>query len=153
MLPDVGGTPTQVYFAHFKNSATFFESRVYVMPKAPAFTLGLTVQSFTAGPGLPVPWPATLNYGQWYTVVISFDAATGTSEMWIDPVNESSQKLTHVDALGIGTKLSAFGLRQATGNWAINVDDLGVGTTFDDACHAPVPTQISTWGNLKGIYR
>jgi hypothetical protein len=153
MLPEVGGNPSLVYFAHFKNSATFFESRIYVMPSTPAFTFGLTVQSYTAAPGLPVPWPVTLTYGQWYTIVTSFDAATGTSEMWIDPVNESSPKITHVNALGIGTELTAFALRQSTGNWAINIDDIGVGTTFDEACIGPVPTQISTWGNLKGIYR
>lgn len=150
-LPNPGGNPSLGYFAHFKDAGTFnFVSRVYVAPIGGAFTLGLSVGSFT---GTPPLWPATLTYGQWYTVVTSYDALTGTAEMWIDPVNQASPKITHVDATKAGFLVQAYALRQFSGNWIGNIDDLGVGTSFEDACFVPVPVQTSTWGNLKGIYR
>jgi hypothetical protein len=55
----------------------------------------------------------------------------------------------------------AVALREAatapgfSGNtWTYNVDNIGVGTTFNDACtSAPVPTLNSTWGRVKTLYR
>jgi hypothetical protein len=151
MLPNPGGNPSLGYFAHFKDAGTFnFVSRVYVAPFSGAFTLGLSVGSFT---GTPPLWPTALTYGQWYTVVTSYDAATGTAEMWIDPVNQASPKITHTDATKAGFLVQAYALREFSGNWIGHVDDLGVGTSFEDACFAPVPTKVSTWGQVKGIYR
>jgi hypothetical protein len=40
-----------------------------------------------------------------------------------------------------------------TADWNWVVDNLGVGTTFDDACARPTPTTKSTWGKVKSIYR
>lgn len=150
-LPDVGGTPALGYFAHFKDATTFnYASRVYVAPFGNTFTLGLSVASFS---GTPPLWGTALNYGQWYTVVISYDAANDVSELWVDPVNEGSPKLVVSDATARHFAVEAFALRQFSGNWIGYVDDLGVGTSFEDACLQPVPTQTSTWGELKGIYR
>lgn len=151
MLPDVGGTPTLGYFAHFKDGTTFnYASRVYVAPSGGTYTLGLSVASFT---GTPPLWPTALNYGQWYTVVTSYNAATDVSELWIDPVSESSQKITVSDTVARHFAVQAYALRQFSGNWIGRVDDLGVGTTFDDACNQVVPTLPSTWGQLKSVYR
>ena len=63
--------------------------------------------------------------------------------------------------------VAGFGLRQSasasalpaspayvgTADWGFSVDNLGVGSTFDDACAIPTPTRPATWGQVKGLYR
>jgi len=53
-----------------------------------------------------------------------------------------------------GTPISGFGLRQASGYGVANIDNIGVGNTFLDACDLnPVPANSNTWGQLKSLYR
>jgi len=137
------------YFAHFMVSSTVFRSKVFVTPSGGQFTLGLSVTANASGSPLapPVPplgatWPTTLNYDQAYNVVISYNAVGGVSEMWVDPINESSPSIVATDAAAASGALTAFGLRESnTGGAAFQyiVDDLSVGTTFEDACGAPPP--------------
>ncbi len=157
------------YFIHFKDTGTAnFYGRCYVMPSASKFTFGLSVGSCNASlvpPCFPTAWPGTLNFDQWYTVVVSYDAAAGSSELWVDPSSELDAKITHSTWSGstsqAGGLVSAIALRQPSSNsgftgstWMYDVDNLGVGTTFNDACtSAPVPTNKSTWGRVKTLYR
>jgi hypothetical protein len=151
-LPDPQGTPALGYFAHFKDSGTFnFASRVYVAPFAPTWTFGLSVASFT---GTPPLWGTALNYGQWYTVVTSYNAATDVSELWVDPVDASSPKLTVSDATARHYAVQAYALRQFSGgNWIGNIDDIGIGTSFEESCTQEVPALNTTWGQVKSAYR
>jgi hypothetical protein len=149
MLPDPQGAPSSGYFAHFKDAGTFnFVARTFVQPMSPAYTLGISSYN-----GAVTNWPSVLNYGQWYTVIISWDGSTTLAEMWIDPVNESSPKVTAIHTASLAFALQGFALRQFSGNWLGWVDDVGVGTTFDEACYDVVPTQPTTWGQLKANYR
>jgi hypothetical protein len=153
-IPAISGTPRTNYFAHLKDSGTSnFAARVFVAPQGNTFSFGLSVSSST----MAAQWPAALNYDQWYTVVIDYDAAAGTADLWVDPVDESS---TMISASGgaTGTLISSFALRQSstgTGTaWMYNVDDIGVGTNFiDTGCGAPTSTRGSTWGRVKTLYR
>jgi hypothetical protein len=60
-----------------------------------------------------------------------------------------------------GFQISAFAMRQSatatpagTTIWKYNVDDIAVGTTFNDACAGqPTGTNSSTWGRVKVLYR
>jgi hypothetical protein len=151
------------YFAHFMVNSTTFRSKVFVTPSGSTFTFGLSVTANAAGaplappaPPLGATWGTALNYDQWYSVVISYNGVGGVSELWVDPVDETSTSISCTDAGAANGALTAFGLRESNTSscaYLWNVDNLGVGTTFLDACDPAVPTIKSTWGQLKSIYR
>lgn len=169
IIPDPGAAPKLNYIAHFKDTGTTnFLSRVYVAPLAAGgWTFGLSHTSTSATVG-PVLWSASsLTFGQKYNIVIKYDPVNATSTLWVDPVNESSTSISQTVA-GTGVALSAFALRESsssptvpagttlgTANIKYSVDNLGVGTTFTDACvqYQATPTQGATWGKIKTLYR
>jgi hypothetical protein len=89
--------------------------------------------------------------------------------MWVNPANELSPSVTDVNAAIAAVAVQGFGLRESTTgatlpaspaypgaiNIQVSVDNLGVGTTFVDACqqYQSTPAQRSTWGQVKSIYR
>lgn len=147
----------QTYFAHFKDTGTLnFRARVFVVPPAAGGDYTLALSNDGAG-AAPVLWGADLTFGVDYTVVTSYNAATGGAELWVNPANEASTSISQADGDGIGTLISTYAFRQATpASGAVNqiIDNLGVGTTFDAACTSdPTPNNRSTWGQIKTIYR
>jgi hypothetical protein len=151
IIPAISGSPRTNYFAHFKDATTGFTSRVYVVPSGSTFTFALGTGSTPT-----VTWPADLAYDTAYIIAISYDAATGVAELWVDPADETSPKITTAPGV-MGLQLQGFALRQSntgTGTaWTYQVDDLSVGTTFDDACPGATPTKSTTWGRVKSLYR
>lgn len=168
IIPTIAGAPKPIYFAMLKDGGTsIFVSRVYVLAITGGWTFGISYSSTSTTVGV-TPWSATtLSYGTNYRVAIKYDPAVSTSRLWVDPVNEASTSVANVGTAA-AVAVSGFGLRQSasastlpaspsyagTADWGFSVDNLGVGTTFDDACSGGVtPTQKSTWGGLKTIYR
>ncbi len=152
-IPALTGTTPTVngYFAHFKDTGTSnFRAKVFIIPSSPAFTFGISVSSNTA-----TVWPTTLAYDTWYVVATCYDPHTRQATLWVDPVSEASPSLTVTEVATPNIFSSAYAFRQASvtgGVWTWEVDDLGVGTTFLDACETPVPVQQSTWGRIKSTY-
>jgi hypothetical protein len=156
-----------VAFAFLMDAGTTnFEGRLYLVP-APGtgkFQLGISPGSCNS-PCFPALWPGTLNMDQSYVVTVSYDASNASSELWVDPSSESDVKVSTTVFSGtapLNTAVEKFGLRQGaaptgysgSNNWVWQVDNIGVGTTFNDACaSAPVPTNRGTWGLLKTLYR
>ena len=145
-----------IYFAHFKDNVatgTIFSARVFGAPITgdnANYNLGIAMGS--AGPNNF--WATPLAFDTWYVVATMYDAATGVARLWVNPAAEASLSITNIDANVTGRLLGAFALRQSTGNWLFKVDDLSVGTTFDETCAGlPTPTRRSTWGSLKTLYR
>src|SRR5207247_10151838 len=114
------------------------------------------------------PWSAsTLAYDTRYYLVINYDPVAKSSTLWVNPVTESSTSVTNTNSAIAAIAVSGFGLRQSatastfppsppytgSADWGYSVDNLGVGTTFDDACHQVTPTRTSTWGQVKTRYR
>jgi len=161
--PIVGG-----YFALFKDAGTFnFMGRVYALPVSgdpTHFTFGTSVYSATALGFLGV-WPTALNFGQTYWVVVCYNSGAKTATLWVDPTSPSSQSVVSTTSSGTipFVPVSGFGLRQSssgspvsgTVSWKYQVDNLGIGTTFYDACAFTgiTPAKSSTWGQLKKVYR
>jgi hypothetical protein len=153
------------YFAHFKDTGTSsLVARLYVTPLSPTFTFAISVSSANA----PLPfqylsnWTSALSFDTYYNVVIDYDAAAGFSDLWVNPANESSAKVTSSTSSGVktGTLVSAFALRQSASgieagtNWKWIVDNVGVGSTFDDACVAStIAVEPKTWSTVKTLYR
>lgn len=165
-VADPGAAPKLVYFQHLKETGTaIFVARVYVAPLVGGgWTFALSHSSTSTTVGV-VNWSATsLVYGQNYRIVTKYDPATATSTMWVDPVSEASTSVSQTGTTN--TLMVAVALRQSstaatvpagtptgTANWTASVDNLGVGTSFDDACLQITPTRGVTWGQVKTIYR
>lgn len=143
------------YFAHLKDSGTsLFRSRVFVVAAVGGYQIALDNSGATPSPD--ATWPATLTFGQSYKVAISYNGTNGDAELWVDPVNEASAKIVSNDGTGAGTLIESFALRQAsmaTGSSFQLVDNIKVGTTFDDVISPPVSTGNASWARIKNLYR
>jgi hypothetical protein len=168
-IPAIVGAPKAIYFFAMKDAGTAnFVSRVYVLPITGGFTFGLSHSSTSATVGV-VPWSAaTLLYDHEYNIVVNYDPVTKTSTLWVDPFNESSTSVSITNAAIAALSVSTVALRQSasastlpaspsyagTVDWGFSMDNLGVGSTFDEACAlVATPTSGATWGRLKTIYR
>lgn len=152
VIPSIVGAPRLNYFAHLKDTGTInFAGRLGVAPSGSTFTFALGSTAFTT----PTNWGTALSYDTNYRVVVSYNASTGTSEMWVNPANELSTKVTSTGTAGF--LISAFAMRESntgTGTlWKFSVDNVGVGNTFDEACSQFTPAKSPTWGQVKVIYR
>jgi hypothetical protein len=154
--PGAALTTGPVYFAHFKDNiptGTTFTGKLFVggiAGNAGQFNMGIS-----NGPtNTPIMWPSPLNVDTWYVIATRFDAATGIATLWVNPADENSASISGTDAGATGRGLAAYAFRQSTANWGYKVDDLSVGTSFDETCaNYPTPVSRSTWGRIKSIYR
>lgn len=167
-IPAIAAAPKPIYFAELKDGgAAALVSRVYVLPITGGWTFGISHSSTSATAGV-TPWSSsTLAYDTPYQIVINYDPVAKTSKLWVNPVNELSTNVTDTNAAIAALAVAGFGLRQSntastlpaspayvgTADWGFSVDNVGVGTTFDDACFQVTPSNRSTWGRLKVIYR
>ena len=150
----ISGTQTAggTYFAHLMNNGTLFAARVFAMLND-ATTYQLAIGTSSTAPLAGAIWPTPLTKGVYYDVTVKYDAFTGYSTMWVNPTSEASPSVISSTAV-TGTPISGFGLRQASGYGVANIDNIGVGNTFLDACVLnPVPANSNTWGQLKSLYR
>jgi hypothetical protein len=168
-IPAITGAPKPIYFFALKDAGTAnFVSRVYVLPITGGFTFGLSHSSTSATVGVVAWSAATLLYDHDYNIVVNYDPGAHSSTMWVDPVNESSTSVSIVNAAIPALAVSTVALRQSatastlppsppyagSADWGFSVDNLGVGTTFTEACFAgPTDVKNATWGRLKTLYR
>jgi hypothetical protein len=156
LIPSVTGTPGTNYFAHFR-IGNLFRSKTWVTASGSSFTFGLSAGGNTLAPPTGATWPVALNYGQWYTVVIRYDAAAGVSQLWVDPIDETSSHITATDSQSIGQLIESFAFRQSNTSpvlWQFQVDNVVVGATFNDVNpNPPTATLGTSWGRIKALYR
>jgi hypothetical protein len=147
------------YFAHFRPwsvDSNNFVSRVTMGASGVGgdYLLGIT----PGGSGITgdVTMATGLTFGRSYRIVIRYEpqttgGTTGTSTLWVDPVNEASPSISATAVAGFGKKLASFAFRQSAPTGATItqvIDDLHVGTTFADVVpFTEVPT-MSQWGLL-----
>lgn len=121
-----------LYFAHFKDATTLFRARTGVLSPASTGDFALAINADNASLGAGATWPTDLVFDTWYSVVISWDAATGRSELWLDPTCSTSPSINHTGTF-TGDAMEAFALRQSNDYTGfIDVDDVVVGRSFGD---------------------
>jgi hypothetical protein len=171
IVQNPGGAPKPVYFFELKdNGASNLVSRVYVLNVSGGFTFGISHSTTSASVGL-TPWGSTLTYGTKYNVVVNYDPVNRSSTLWVNPASESSTSVTDANSAIAALAVQGVGFRESTTastlpsaqaalyagtvNYIASVDNLGVGTSFADACqqYQSTPAQRSTWGQVKAIYR
>jgi endonuclease/exonuclease/phosphatase family metal-dependent hydrolase len=128
-LPSSGGT----YFAHFKNSSSTFRARIWALTggaESGKFRLGISSIDSSAA---SVTNTTDLSRNQDYIVVtrlVNSNSVT-TSQLWINPTAESDPSVSITESTS-GFTVVSYALRENTGEGALNLDNLRVGTSFAD---------------------
>ncbi len=150
----------QDYFIHFRSGFTFSGRAWIAQPNLTAgkFSIGLTASSSSGG---PLAKTADIDYGVEHTIVVSYDPATGTSDLWLNPASEADPFITVTEAAG--RLVDSLALRQdfisgGTGNPAIAdneiaVNGVGMATTWAEAfagSMVPEPASLTLLG-LGGL--
>lgn len=153
------GVGTESYFAHFSDGSSFnFRARTWITAvNPPNFRFGITTSSGSL-PAYGQVWPVDLILGVTYEVAIAYDATTGVSTLWVNPVGEGSPSIssstTSSSTSPEGLQLSAFAMRQnGSGQASFTVDNIEVAQTFDEACPQPTPVETTSFGRIKALYR
>jgi hypothetical protein len=149
------------YFAHFRAAppdTIVFVARVFVGPSMDAarFNLGIRAADSGTGSGPIVFWPDSLDTEHDYRVVTGYDPVSGISRLWVDPVDEASASIESGYASGVGRSVESYAFRQASpagANFMIRIDEVTVGTTFEDVMPGATPVSSTTWGRLKILFR
>jgi len=131
-VPAQTAAPGTVYFAHFKDAGNFFGARVFMTAPAVAgngYRLGISGNSTLIA---SETWGSDLAFDTTYRVVSSYTFDTGTSQIWINPVNEASPSVTATD-VAFSDAMEAYALRQSTSNSMQLIDCLKVADNFDEA--------------------
>ncbi|MBM4129429.1 hypothetical protein FJ250_00145 [bacterium] len=141
------------YFAHFRSATFLYPARVYIAAPSGGgdFRFGLSTTSSGTTP--IVYWPTGLGFNQEYLVVTSYNAATSTTRLWVDPVAEASPSITSTGG-SPGDLINSYALRQGSGSTSIqHVSGILVGTSFADVVGGAVATENSTFGGVKALFR
>lgn len=129
-----------LYFAHLKDMGFGFRARFGVVVPASGGDFGVAINGSASSLGSGTAWPTDLSFDTWYTAVINFDAVTGESDLWIDPVDETSASVSHVGA-STGTDINSVVLRQSNDyTGLIDIDTVRAGGNFCDV----IPTAFDT---------
>ncbi len=139
---------TDTYFAHVKNSGTFFSSRVWVSsPNAG----GDYSYGFSSGSSIASEWATDFSYGSTQRVIASYDFDTGEINLWI---NATSMGDTHLTLTGFaGDAMEAMAFRQSTGNTSQLIDNLRVGGTFAEVVPTPGAAALMGIAGLASVRR
>jgi hypothetical protein len=136
-----------VYFAFFRDNGTGFTARTGVT--TPTSTGDFTFALFSGNSTTPIVTKGLgdFMYGQRYRVVTAYDFTSGTTDLWVNPINESSSKIEIVAYLATPIKNYAF--RQATGSNSVQtIDNLLVGTSFSEVVPEPATICLLAIGSF-----
>ena len=134
------------YFLHFKAERSTFRAKVFVTTEGAGenrFRLGIA-----NGFNTQVTYvPSDLAPNTAYTVVVRYNVETAQSTLWINPTSEETMvnRADGVDAPD-PVEIVAVALRESNasgGMGVVRVDDLKVGTTFEDVVSVGGPPTIS----------
>ena len=134
------------YFAHFKTSGSFFNSRVSFAPAVSGgdYTLALSGDGNITDADGEAIWASDLAFGTTYRVIHSYNYDTGEKSMWIDPVDAMSTSITATDS-AFSDPMVQYAFRQTSGSSLQQIDNLVVATTFAEALggtNVPEPSSI-----------
>lgn len=141
------------YFAHFRSAGFAFPARIYIAPPAGGgdFTFGLSGTSTGTTP--VVLWGGDFSFGSTHLIVASYDAADGSTQMWVDPSSEASASIVSTGG-AVGDLISTYALRQGSVTTSEQIiGGILVGTTFGDVVGAVVSVESASWGGVKSLFR
>lgn len=160
-------TTTGDYFLHFCDgliTSNVFLGRLFVKKDAASTNYALGIQFGSAVATVYTPF--SYAPGTTHLVVIKYTFNAGAqndvASLFVDPVincNEPAATVTHANPGGTqndGTNLDFVCIRQggSTSGANVQIDGIRVADNWIDAtCDPATPTQSSTWGKVKVLYR
>ena len=142
------------YFAHFRDEFNFSARLDVVAGQSGGdFTVGIASDDSTAD----ATWGTDLNFGTTYRAVVRYSQDSNIAQLWINAVLSSDTSITGDDQPDPGDLVTSFGLRQSDSdlNERVLVDNLVIGTTFDDVvvgvATVPVPAAVWLFGSALGL--
>ena len=135
-------SPSGEYFFHLSDSAgdtSNFRDKVFSQRlNAPTGMLRLGIANMATS---PVQLPRDLATNQTYAVVTRYNASTGESTIWVNPISEQSPSATSTDSPGTAT-IGGVALREATYQGDLAIGPIKVGTSFGDVFTPPEKTAL-----------
>ncbi len=165
------GSLTNLYFMHFSDGGTInFRGRALVSPgdSEANFKFGIVSSSSGTPPVPAAKWATDLTFGTEYTIIVGYtaadsdpaDAPDGYSDLWVNPVNSGSTKISDTTSNSnvtsdLTSPMSAwrFGSKAvAAGPVNILVDVVSIGDSFAEvlAALSPAPANNADF-NSDGI--
>jgi len=133
-----GASASGEYFAHFREfTGGIFRGRVFASTSGAApgsYRIGVANGGFTT-----VFFPRDLLPGAPYVVIVRYNNDTAQTTLWINPAAETSPGVTATDPASPIT-IYTYAFRQSSGIGTLTVDDLKIGTTFDDVWISVIPS-------------
>jgi hypothetical protein len=144
VLPNATGA----YFAHFKDSATGFRSRVFATTTGATTGFRLGIADVTNAVASAVFIPTDLSLNTTYMLTLTLDVATGRSSLTVAGAGSATATdLTGTPAALTPINASAFALRQGGTLGTVAIDNISV-----DASVAAVPeASTSLLGLMAGF--
>ncbi|MEI7732941.1 MAG: immunoglobulin domain-containing protein [Verrucomicrobiota bacterium] len=138
---------TGAYFALFKDTGTsLFKGRLWASTSGAAagkFRLGIAAATGTA-----VTLASDLSTNVDYIVILRITNTTSLATFWVNPTSETDASTTSTDSSAV--TVSQFAFRQATGEGYILLDDLVVGTVWEDVMLPVITSQPQGQTNVVG---
>lgn len=125
-LPTANGVGE--YFSHIYAFSGAYRARLFASTNGA--TAGKYRISIANGGFVTTAFPQNLSLGETHVIITRYNTATGESTLWVDPASEASTSVTATDAT-TSTTVYGISFRQQSGTGTMSVDDLLVGSTFD----------------------
>lgn len=137
-IPAITGNITSVYFAHFLEGTSNFPARLWLTaPTSTGFRLALSNDSsITDGDG--EVFTGDLAFGTVYGISLTYDYTGMSSSLSIN----GGPSLTAVGDTTVSDEVTAFGLRQGSGNSTQIIDNLVIDAVV------PEPTSLAAIAGL-----
>jgi hypothetical protein len=144
-LPTASGVGQ--YFQHIYAFSGAYRARLFATTNGAA--AGKFRFSLSNGGFITTAFPQDLSTGESHVIITRYNTATGESILWVDPASEASASVSPTDATTLAT---AYGIsfRQDAGVGAMNIDDLLVGSTFNQVFLSLAPSPESLTYTVSG---
>lgn len=120
---------TGEYFSHIYAFSGAYRARLFATTNGAA--AGKYRISIANGGFVTAVFPQDLSLGETHVVISRYNTGTGESTLWVDPTSEASPSVSAADATTT-TTIYGISFRQQAGIGSMSIDDLLVGSTFDE---------------------
>lgn len=140
--PAAGSGSDSEYFAHFGNGTSSFAARMEISAATGAGDYGVGISNSSS---TDATWATDLTFNTTYRAIIGYDRDTGLAQFWLDPASSGDTSL--LTSTSVSNDVEGFYFRESNSsiNETIVVDNLVVGTTFDDVLDFSTIPEPGSW--------